>query len=573
MDERRKQMSSTDTSSLLEALLLALALMYMCIAPYSKVEESFNVQASHDITFHMLLAKNSSDNLQGLAAFDHFQFPGVVPRTFTGSFLIALALYPVSYWLNILSGLGIVSGLGVKIISYLLVRFTLAVLNWRGIVSIGNAIRRVYGITEQKWFLLLCCCQFHLLFYLSRLLPNSLAFVCCSFALKHWIEGRPYLSILLFTFATVVFRCDVIILLALTGLAMVFVRDVTLVKGVSFGVFSIFLSLLVSLPIDSYFWTPSEDFEQDPFLDVIQLKKLNVFGREIIWPEAQVFFFNVILGKSSEWGVMPFTWFFYSALPKALLVAYPLSFCGIFKLTYKDQVLKFSLNRRVLKYWVVTLLFVFVYSFSAHKETRFLYPVLPFFNFLASLACSIIENLRKEKIENSLLKKAVDGVFYLLCTGITVSLMLSFGFLFLSSQNYPGGSAIYFLNQRLLYSNAGDFEKNSLIKVHVGVYASMTGVTKYSVLENSDLYEKDLEIRYSKAEDEKTIKNICNAESEFDFVLMERKVLEQMSEICNENKFVVLKEFPGEPKLNLLEMTIEFSNAVVILEKLKSIST
>ena len=79
---------------LIDGLFPTLILIHLYVAPYSKVEEAFNLEAIHDI----LRYGSSRDAIEQY--YDHVAFPGPVPRTFLGALALAGLSKPCMSWLN-----------------------------------------------------------------------------------------------------------------------------------------------------------------------------------------------------------------------------------------------------------------------------------------------------------------------------------------------------------------------------------------------------------------------------------------------------------------------------------------
>ncbi|RLN63381.1 hypothetical protein BBJ29_001741 [Phytophthora kernoviae] len=221
-----------------ELLVAAAMTTHLLLCPYSKVEESFNMQATHD-----LLLLSPSD----VSGFDHLEFPGVVPRTFIGSLTVATITQPLVYALNALQ-------LKKFVIQYIS-RWVLGMLTLSALVFFSDGVEKRFGRDASRFLLLICACQFHMMFYMSRTLPNVYALALVLFALGFWLRGKLQRCVYLFTFATVVFRGDTVVLFAPLVLSV--------------------LSLLMTVLVDSYFW------------------------QRWLWPEGEVLWFNTVQNKSS----------------------------------------------------------------------------------------------------------------------------------------------------------------------------------------------------------------------------------------------------------------------------------
>lgn len=168
------------------ALALLLAIVVHCLlVPYTKVEESFNLQAIHDI----LVFKTD------LNKFDHMDFPGVVPRSFLGAAVVAAVSSPFHLLQHACFP---------KAAMLTVVRLMLGLICWLAMYQLQQALRKQYGSTCAKAFMIVTAMQFHLPFYMSRTLPNTFALAVLGLATADWIEAKhPRRLVSLLAFATV----------------------------------------------------------------------------------------------------------------------------------------------------------------------------------------------------------------------------------------------------------------------------------------------------------------------------------------------------------------------------------
>ena len=200
-DTERSQAERADSGGgsclegIVSLLLLVTVLLYILVCPYTKVEESFNLQAIHDLLTH------GSD----IDQYDHHTFPGVVPRTFLGPLAVSCLAAP----LTLLSRLAGCS----KFSQQLIVRAVLGCLVMAAFSLYRAAVRQRYGATVSLFLSLLTLSQFHLMFYSSRPLPNTLALVPVLVSLACWLQSRCDLFIFLSAGAILVFRGELAIFL------------------------------------------------------------------------------------------------------------------------------------------------------------------------------------------------------------------------------------------------------------------------------------------------------------------------------------------------------------------------
>ncbi|KAH9630810.1 hypothetical protein HF086_001038 [Spodoptera exigua] len=317
-------------------LLYIIASLHVLLCPFTKVEESFNIQATHDILYHR----------HNLSQYDHNEFPGVVPRTFIGPLVISALSAPVVSFFH-LTGVH-------KFWMQYVVRLMLAASVIGAWTRLRNALLKQFGSSFAWWFTLITVTQYHFMFYMSRPLPNIMVLPLVLLAFEGWVSGKHKQFIVAAGASIVIFRAELAMLFGLFLIIDLHFKKIdltTLFKiVVPTGVGLVALTVIV----DSIFW-----------------------GR-LLWPEAEVFWYNTVMNKSSEWGTSPFLWYFYSALPRGLGPSLVLIPVGLY------------LDRRLIQYAAPAIVYILLYSFLPHKELRFIIYVFPLLNMASAAACSYV---------------------------------------------------------------------------------------------------------------------------------------------------------------------------------------
>ena len=489
--------------------LLSTSLYALVTCPYSKVEESFQLQATHDLYYLGIFPAMNTE----LLPYDHLSYPGVVPRTFMGPLILASFCRLLTF----------VCHPCINLADYPMVIMFLARLFLLSFhLHAWFRLAKIVGGYKGSYLLLITAVQFHVPFYASRMLPNTFALVVVLHAYADWISGNVDRAAAGLVAATTVFRCDLLLLLFTCGLTWLIRGDMSILRALKIGVSTGISCLAIIIPYDSHMW------------------------RQWVWAEGQVFYYNTVLGKSKDWGVSPWHWYLSTALPKALLLTLLLIPIGIFlvpelllnaiqqpKKTHWPHIVDTS----ILQYFLPILGFIALYSCLGHKEMRFLFPVLPILNLVGAAGMTRLHLLTfptKDKTTN-----VWNKLFW--CCGIAcivLTFLASTAFVMVSQKNYPGGNALAML-----------WPTKEKVTVYIDNAAAMSGVSLFGQrhVQNQFPLVEFVKAGYEQKHDKKEINF-----SDFDYVLSEIEIMGMR----------VIGVAQGYPRLDIKRLRIETRDAI-----------
>lgn len=496
---------SVPVFSSFDFLIITVMFVHLLVAPYTKVEESFILQAVHDIVNYGVF---------DLSKYDHKTFAGAVPRTFISPLIIASIVKPLSIVNNLYNKHVVHTQLNVQFITRAVVLLTNAASliylrytaqktdqywmnnntkvvqtkkdkdsqdksvtgdknedkvesNATKSAKKGTGFNNINNLAPSSsigiWFTLFTMSQFHIIYYSSRTLPNFVMSLPISNIAMSWcLNGNYGCAITLLSFGGIVFRMELGVLCLALSLVWYLnecksygqstIQIPLLKKLFKWILYGVALGSFLSLQIDSYFWS-----------------KWTV-------PEVESFVFNIVYGQSSNWGTEPITAYFTKYL---LMIFIPPT---VLFLNYLGMQTSYNNNLRLV--WFSSILFIAIMSLQPHKEWRFIIYAVPAITLVGAAGASTLFTTVDYK----------DNFGYivpiLVSLSPVVSLCISLVFMYISSANYPGGEALQVFNNYIVEHNITDKT------IHMDVPSCMTGVSLFGELEESR------NITYDKLEDQ-----------------------------------------------------------------------
>lgn len=491
-----------------------------------------------------------------------------------------------------------------------LIRLELLLLSWLAHVRLSKSLGEYFGKQARSssvrnqapdsaptlissYYLLITASQFHLPFYSSRLLPNTFATIIVIHAYAEWFKGNAKRAATCLVFTTAIFRCDALLLLFTVGLTMLLRRQMSIAEAITTGVLTGVSSLVLTVPLDSLLW------------------------RRPIWPEFEVWWFNAVDNRSSEWGTMPFHWYISAALPKGLLLTallIPLAFARLPEYIHTRAILYFQepkqsnqsngqhfvggmFDQCLLPFFTPVCGFVLMYSFLPHKEIRFIFPAIPMLNVCAAYGMSRLhqvafpdsnkQNTKQNSNDVHFPSLIARGMYLCGIGAIACTMLGSMMFVMLSAKNYPGGDALALLRQHLeaslpspstqshgLPSSSLGISRNIAenkrrirtwenVYVHIDVAAAMTGVSLYgqrhashrSLDGDNEVPEGPFRIDKSGFEE---LNSIMNTDTAYTHLVTEQESV---------RGYHIVGTIQGHPRLDLRRLRIATEDALFVLQQ------
>ncbi|KAF4377335.1 hypothetical protein G4B88_005813 [Cannabis sativa] len=265
-----------------DLLLGSIAAFYVFTVPYTKVEESFNVQ------------------------YDHLEFPGVVPRTFLGALLVSTVASPVTLIINLMHF--------PKLYALFAVRMALGCIVLSTLHLFRLQVRDKFGQQVEVFFVILTALQFHLLFYCSRPLPNIFALgvvFCWLLVGDNFKVFAPVMSNVTVSSTKAIFIF--LLQLSLDAISIIITcflyfsciyNNICDIITLDILIFTKSITIWGTLKHCVWFalvcigWCTISNFHAG-----LTILIDSILWRRLLWPEFEVFWFNSVLNRSSEWGV------------------------------------------------------------------------------------------------------------------------------------------------------------------------------------------------------------------------------------------------------------------------------